>query len=271
MTRCGTALGTALWFTLVGHARNRLAVALALFFVPLWIWLVRTVAYAVPIRFRLNAVGHDVVVDANHLNQVSGALNAVTVITGFMMFLATFKAGPLDRRLVLAGYPRTQLLLAKVVALALVAALLALHATVLLGLSWPVRQFWPLAASVYAANLVYGGIGIMLGALLRGELEGMFVVIMTSIVDLGMQSPSLNPLANQPGLWTLPMYGPMQMAIAGAFTGERPLEYLLFGLLWFAATSAVGLSVFCARTRTHGRTGPLRPDGAPTTRTAGET
>ncbi|MFI6689662.1 hypothetical protein [Streptomyces sp. NPDC050485] len=190
------------------------------------------------------------------------------MITGFMMFLATFKAGELDRRLVLAGYPRAQLLLAKIVALGLVAALLALYATVLLGLSWPVRQFWPLAASVYAAELVYGGIGIMLGALLRGELEGMFAVIMTSIVDLGLQSPALNPLANQPGLWALPMYGPMQVAIAAAFTGERPWGYLLFGLVWFAATSAVGLSVFCARTRTHGRTGPIRQDGVPTTGTA---
>ncbi|MFI6689661.1 ABC transporter ATP-binding protein [Streptomyces sp. NPDC050485] len=67
----GEALGTALWFTLVGHSRNRLAMALALFFVPLWIWLVRSVAYAVPMRFRLNSVGHDVVLGANHLNQVS--------------------------------------------------------------------------------------------------------------------------------------------------------------------------------------------------------
>ncbi|MGW1871599.1 hypothetical protein ACWCPS_39585 [Streptomyces mauvecolor] len=228
--------------------------ALGLFFVPLWIWLVRSVAYAVPIRFRLNAVGHDVVVDANHLNQVSGALNAVTVITGFMMFFATFKAGELDRRLVLAGFPRAQLLLAKVAALVLVAAVLALYATVLLWLSWSVRQFWPLATSMYAANLVYGGIGIMLGALLRGELEGMFIVIMTSIVDLGLQSPALNPLANQPGLWILPMYGPMQVAIAAAFTDEWPLRHLMFGLAWCLATSAVGLSVFCSRTRTHGRT-----------------
>ncbi|MGW3422589.1 hypothetical protein [Streptomyces phaeochromogenes] len=38
MTRSGQAFGTALWFALVGHARNRLALVLALGFMPLWIW-----------------------------------------------------------------------------------------------------------------------------------------------------------------------------------------------------------------------------------------
>lgn len=50
---------------------------------------------------------------------ISGAMNAVTPIVGFMMFSAVRRSSDFDRRLVLAGYTRSALLVAELVALGL--------------------------------------------------------------------------------------------------------------------------------------------------------
>src|SRR5690349_15265701 len=99
------------------------------------------------------------------------------------MFMETFKAGEADRRLVPAGYPKLRMLLAKVTAVALVTALIAVYTMAVLGSSLPVHQLGPPALAVFSAGLAYGGIGLLLGSLVRGELEGFFLVIMLSLVD----------------------------------------------------------------------------------------
>ncbi|GKQ38483.1 ABC transporter permease [Streptomyces sp. A012304] len=251
MRRWWQAFGTGCWFALVGHARNRLAVVLAVGFLPTWIWLLRSVAVHTPVTFVVPAAGGRLSADTSHVMQITGALNAVTVIIGFMMFMATFKAGELDRRLVLAGFPRVPLLLAKVASLVITSVVVGLYCTVLLCWSWPVRQPAEMAAAVIAAGLVYGGLGIMLGSVLRGELEGLFVVIMTSIIDLGLQNPSANPLTDQAGLAALPLYGPMQTSLAAGFTSTVPPRYLGGALLWFVATCTAGLALFYLRTRSY--------------------
>ncbi|MEU9895433.1 ABC transporter permease [Streptomyces phaeochromogenes] len=262
MSRSGQAFGTALWFALVGHGRNRLALVLALGFMPLWIWLMRLCTMEADMRFKVPASGGDLVANSNHVSQLVGAMNAVTFLIGFTMFMSTFKSVELDRRLVLAGYPRTQLLLAKVVALQLIAALVATYAVAILGFWWPVRHWWALVLAVFAAANVYGGLGILLGSLLRRELEGMFIMIMASIIDLGVQNPTMNPLSGQALLPFLPLYGPMQASFTAGFAPATASRYLLSSALWFVLTTTAGLAVFWFRTRAYPRT---RAAGRPRT------
>ncbi|WP_031055885.1 integral membrane protein [Streptomyces ochraceiscleroticus] len=236
--------------TLLGHLRNRLALLLAVVFIPAWIAVARLCAPDRPLRFALDAAGTDALARASHVSEVANALAAVTLVTGFVMFMETFKAGELDRRLLLAGYPRVPMLLAKVAAVALIAALLALYTTALLWFALPVRQLGPLALAVLGAGLAYGGIGLLLGSLVRGELEGFFLVIMLSLVDTGLQNPVLN-VADLPGLAALPLYGANQLALAAAFTSLAPWSQGLLSLAWSAGAGSLALLVFHARTRSH--------------------
>ncbi|MFD0395653.1 ABC transporter permease [Streptomyces nogalater] len=160
--------------TLLGHLRSRMAVLLAVAFIPAWIMVARLCAPDRTLRFSLASAGVDVLAPANHVSQVVNALAAVTLVTGFSMFMETFKAGETDRRLVLAGYPKLRMLLAKVTAVALVTALVAVYTMAVLAGSLPVNQLGPLALAVFSAGLAYGGIGLLLGSLVRGELEGFF-------------------------------------------------------------------------------------------------
>jgi hypothetical protein len=60
-----------------------------------------------PLRFYVRSVGRPVVMDGNILTQVTGALQALALVVGFMMFVATVRSALFDRRLVQAGYPRS--------------------------------------------------------------------------------------------------------------------------------------------------------------------
>ncbi|MFH8574353.1 hypothetical protein [Streptomyces sp. NPDC017993] len=248
-----TAFTVALGFTLTGHLRNRLAMGMIAFFIPTWIYLVRVTALNKDITFSISALGIDVVASMNRTIQVSSALHAVTVIAGFMMFMATFSARDMDLRLVLAGYPRLQLLAAKVVALLVITALLTCYTLGLLWLSWPLIQPGAVAAALATAVLAYGGLGIMVGYLLRNELEGFFVVVMATLIDVGMQSPVSNPARDQSWLSALPLYGPVQGGLAASFTHAASFRCAALALPWFVSTSLLALLIFCLRTRHYGQ------------------
>ncbi|MFH8408837.1 hypothetical protein ACH4FX_29175 [Streptomyces sp. NPDC018019] len=250
MRRHPAAFTEMLRCTLLGQLRNRMALLLAVAFIPVWIAVARLCASDRPVRFFLGSLGTDTVSRASQVSQVVNGLAAVTLVTGFVMFMETFKAGETDRRLLLAGYPRLPMLLAKVAAVALIAALLALYTTAVLWASVPVRQLGPLALGVLGAGLAYGGIGLLLGSLVRGELEGFFLVIMLSLVDTGLQNPVFN-VVDLTGLEILPLYGANQLTLAAAFTSRTPWAHALLSLAWSVAASALALLVFHLRTRSH--------------------
>ena len=185
------------------------------------------------------------------MSQITGALQAIALIVGFMMFVATTRSAPFDRRLVHAGYPWFGLAMAKVATLVVLAVAVAVYATAWMQFYWRPAQFVLLAASMFLVALIYGGIGIMLAAVLRSELAGMFLLIMVSFIDLGVQNPIATPVAGNPLLRVLPAYGAMQSAATSVGLQLIPWSYLALGLCWAAATTAVGMTAFMLHSRSH--------------------
>ncbi|MDX3853740.1 ABC transporter permease [Streptomyces sp. AK02-01A] len=236
-------------YGLIEHARNRFAMLLVALFIPAWVSLVRLAISDDPVRFRLQATGGDLVANGNQLTQITGALNAVTLIVGFMMFAATFSSGAFDRRLSMAGYHRVPLGLAKVACLGLSSAVVAVYATVVICFQWSPRQPALLAVALFCAATTYGALGVALGTLLRREVEGMFAIVMISVVDLALQNPVASSGANDGIVRWLPSYGAMQASVAASFSAGTPLGYFAVQLAWFAASALVGLLAFRRRTR----------------------
>jgi ABC-2 type transport system permease protein len=245
------SLSEATRYEIAQHARNRVALALVVLFIPVWLTLVHMIIPAGPVSFYHNVTGRAVTLDANRLTMISGAMNAVTLIVGFMMFSAVRRSSDFDQRLVLAGYPRSALLVAKLVALALASAVVSLYATLVLVLFWGPEHLVPFYLSIALGGLTYGGIGILLGVLFRTELAGMFLIIMISLVDVMVQNPIIAPSSRSGAVALLPTYGAMQNAVGAAFTNDLSAGYFLLGLLWLAGASVIGLAVFHRRTRDH--------------------
>ncbi|HEY6406676.1 MAG TPA: hypothetical protein VIY29_04320, partial [Ktedonobacteraceae bacterium] len=98
----------------------------------------------------------------------------------------------------------------------------------------------------------YGGFGLLLGVLLRGELEGFFLIIMVSLIDTFTQNPvgySSDPSTNQNYIVWFPSFAPTQISVAGGFTHLVPWSYVLLSLAWFGAFALLGLAIFWWKTR----------------------
>ncbi|MFE2051592.1 ABC transporter permease [Streptomyces sp. NPDC059459] len=247
-------------FALTEHGRNRFAMVLVILFVPLWTTLAYLAMPDTPAHMRLHATGETLAPHGNELTEISGALNAVTLITGFMMFAATFSGNRFDRRLAMAGYPRAHLLLAKVTALALISAAVAAYATTVTCLAWTPRQPLLLAAALFTAGLTYGAIGVGFGSVLRREVEGMFAIVMTSIIDLALQNPITSSGADTPLMRYLPSYGAMQASTTAGFSTTPVPRYLAIEFAWFTGAALIALLGFCGSTRSTLPANPHLPE-----------
>jgi hypothetical protein len=240
---------TAARYDLVEHSRNRFAMLLIVLYIPLWISL----AYvAIPDRaapLHLRSTGEHLAPAGNELTQITGAINAVTLITGFMMFAATFTGHRFDRRLAMSGYPRLHLIAAKATSLTLTSAFIALYAAAVTCLSWTPEQPLQLAAALFCAAMTYGAIGVVLGSVLRREVEGMFALIMISVIDVLLPNPMWSSGADSSLIRFLPSYGASQAATAAGFSTTRTPAHLAIELLWFTGAALLALLTFHRRTR----------------------
>ncbi|MFD5029319.1 ABC transporter permease [Streptomyces sp. NPDC058220] len=273
MRRHWSLFTTASRYALIGHARNRFAMLLVVLYIPVWIALAYVTIPDRPAPFRLRATGEVLTPPGNHLTQITGALNAVTLIAGFMMFAATFTGGAFDRRLAMAGYPRRHLVLAKLSALSVVCAAVAAYATAAAGFAWSPRQPLMLAAALFCAALTYGALGVVFGSVLRREVEGMFAILMISIIDVALQNPLSSSGSDSAVVRFLPSYGAVQASMSAAFSTAPVAPGLAIQLLWLLGAALAGFMVFRRRTRdalpperkrrTPDRSGPGVNAGAP--------
>lgn len=240
---------TATRYAVTEHLRNRFAMVLVALFIPVWTALGFLSVPSTRIRFRLRATGEMLTPGGNQLTEITGVLNAVTLIIGFMMFAATFTGGQFDRRLALAGYPRTHLVLAKISALALASATVAAYATALTCVFRVPQQPLLFAAALFCVGLTYGALGVAFGSLLRREVEGMFAIVMTSVIDLALQNPLYSSSSDSSIVRYLPSYGAMQASTGAGFSTTSLTQYLAIQLLWFAAVALIGFHAFYRRTR----------------------
>ncbi|MBP2705962.1 ABC transporter permease [Microbispora sp. RL4-1S] len=245
--------------TFVEHLRNRLALVIIVVFIPVWAILIYALSLEIAFPFNIRAAGRVVMMPANVLNQLAGALQILALITGFMMFVTTLNSASFDRRLVRAGFPQLCLIAAKLTALAVVALCVALYATGLIWLTHRPAQPVLLAAALAAGALIYGGIGVVLAAVLTSDLAGLVLVTVICSIDLALQSPLATPAAAGALVRYLPDYGPMQGAVAAVAMDTVPWNAVGPAVGWALCTLALGISAFAARTSAH------QPVGGPVT------
>jgi hypothetical protein len=171
-----------------------------------------------------------------------------------------------------AGYERGTLIGAKSLAVGIVATAVSIYAAVVLLAFWhPRAGAWLAILAAFAViSFTYGALGLLLGVLVRDDLEGFFVIIMVGLFDTFLQNPVGNPLANKPVLRSFPSFGPMQFAAGGAFNGSPEWPFLALGLAWAGAFAAMGLLIFARRTRVLGRSRPARDTTTAAERRRGE-
>jgi hypothetical protein len=240
-------LDTAIRLSLAAQVRNRLAWILLVAFIPVWYLLMGSMFRHTGAPFRLQSTGATLVVDGHNLTLISAGLNSITLITAFVVFAAVRRSRFFDRRLVLSGYRPAALITAKTGAALVQAVAIGAYAAAVLLFFWRPAGIWAIAVSFMLAAATYAALGLLIGVLVRGDLEGFFLIIMISLIDTFMQDPVGNPLANRPLLKFFPSYGPTQFAADGAFHHQVLASMAALSLAWTAAFALLGLIVLRLR------------------------
>jgi hypothetical protein len=241
--------GTTFRLSLIEQKHNRFAIALLLCYLPAWYGIIAALS-AGTIQFKLRAFGVIVITSQERLGLLTGMLNATTLIMGFVGLTVMRQSEAVDQRLVLCGHSRAALVLGRLFALGLASLAVAAYATGVLALFFPPRHFALVAAGSFVAVAAYVAIGMLVGVVLAGDLEGLFFIIMLSIVDTFMQNPIGSAAANHQVVEFFPSYLPMQMVVAGALTNRAAWWQFWAGLGWAAGFGVLVLAAFWYRTRT---------------------
>lgn len=240
-------LDTAIRLSLAGQVRNRFAWILLFAFVPVWYLLIGSMIKHVGTAFRLRATGATIVVDGHDLTLITAGLSAITLITAFVVFAAVRRSLPFDRRLVLSGYRPAALIAAKTNAALVQAVAVGAYATIIMLFFWRPAGVWSVAVTFILAAATYAAFGLLIGVVVRGDLEGFFLIIMISLLDTFLENPVDNPLANKPILEFFPTYAPTQFAAAGAFHHQFLPGMVALAMAWTAAFALLGLVVLRLR------------------------
>lgn len=121
------------------------------------------------------------------------------------------------------------------------------------GAWYPPHQWVVFAAANLLIALTYAMLGVLIGPL-TGRIGGLYLMLLLAFIDVGLGQNVMLPTG--PPAWGafLPARGASRVMIDGAFTEHfDQLRYLLLGLAWLVALTAVSAEVFRRRTATSRR------------------
>lgn len=234
--------------------RNRTA-ATMLVLIPtvlyLLIWLIMGDR---PVPFELSALGDQVLTAGEReLSMLFMGMTAISGLSAFVAFVLVLRPIAADRRLTFEGFRPAELLVAKVIVMLVAILLVALYVSLLLPLFFQPSRRAGVFTAFLLTSLIYGTLGMVVGATVRQELEGILVILLLVNVDAGwLQNPVFYGHAqNQEVIRMLPGHFPGQVAMLSAFTEARLLPEVAASLGYAAVALLIATALYWRRVRVH--------------------
>ncbi len=184
---------------------------------------------------------------APEVGNALGAVWSAAFLTGIMGFYMMFGAREADRRLVRSGYSTLSVVMLRLATVALLGLLAAGASYVVLITRITPDSYLITFAALYLASLIYGVIGILIGSLITGELEGSFALLFFFIMDAFIGSPLFG--ASSQAFTILPTYYPSQIVTSMASgEGHSPINWL-YATLYLGAAGSLAIVAFYRTTR----------------------
>ena len=149
-----------------------------------------------------------------------------------------------NKRLVLCGYNPVELLLATLLTMLLLMLLIGLYIALLTSWFYAIDHFIGVWLGLVMIGFVYGCYGMLAGSLIKGELEGILMIVLLVNIDAGwLQNPLFYDQAkNQEIIQLLPAYYPSQLTVISAFS-DHPIQNALEGSIYYGLSLLV-IAVF---------------------------
>ena len=228
--------------------RQKIVIILLLIIPAFFLTIVEFTTSNRMLPFQLASLDDDVFISISEKG-ISFIFFAVA-ITGFLVsFLGLNliqKNNEVNRRLIICGYHPVELLISILLPLFLFIGLIAGYVGVLTNAFYPIDNPGRFILSLILIGFVYGSYGLVVGSFIKGELEGILMIVLLVNIDVGwLQNPLFYAEAqNQIIIKFLPAYFPSQTAIITAVTDYSAfaaaingigygLVFLLFSMLLF--------------------------------------
>jgi hypothetical protein len=238
---------------MLGLARNRVALVLMVILPIVFYALILATTGSAPVTFLLPSVSSTTAVNVSRRDEalVFMGLAAVGFVSAFLAFHLITRQTDATRRLVLCGYRAWELVAARLTALVCAVAAVSVLSVVLLRMLFHPSHTGGVLAGFILVGLVYGCAGLLVGAMVKRDLEGMLAIVLITNVDVGwLQNPIFYSTSeHREIIRVLPAYFPAQVAMTSAFS-DYATTAAVFGSLGYAAgLLIVALLLYGARMR----------------------
>ena len=244
---------TGLYMILKMLFRRRIVLLLIVLMPIVFLGVVRLTASARAIPFRLASLDETIFIlePLRNISLIFFSLTSTGFLVSFLALNLIQENSDVNRRLVICGYHPFELLISNLVALLLIIILTATYIGLLINIFFQVHHFFDYIFGLTLIGFVYGCYGLMVGSLVRGRLEGVFLVVMLANIDAGwLQNPMYYAEAqNNAIIRFLPAYYPAQSAIIAAFTDYSVSRAAFFSLLYGTCFLVISLLVYYNRMR----------------------
>lgn len=205
------------------------------------------------VPFRLASIEEEPYIEVSE-EEISMVFFAVATAGFLMSFLGLSliqKHSAVNRRLVLCGYHPVELLVANFLALIGMILFVGVYVAALSSLFVEMEHPALLVAGLCLSGLVYGCYGLLVGTLIRGELEGILLIVLLVNIDAGwLQNPLFYAEAqNQVIIRYLPAYFPSQTSIIASFTDYGATRPILLSLVYGGLFLALAMLIFFTKMR----------------------
>jgi hypothetical protein len=233
--------------------RRRIILLMLVVMPVVFLAIVELTASSRIIPFRLASLDERVFIRES-LKEISLVFFSVTS-TGFLVsFLALNLIqinSDVNRRLVICGYHPFELLISNLLSLLLMILSIAIYIGLLINAFVSVRHLPMFIFSLALIGFVYGCYGLAVGSLIKGKLEGVFLIVLLANIDAGwLQNPMYYAEAhNNIIIRYLPAYFPSQSAIIAAFTDYSGANARFYSILFGTGFLILSLLIFYNKMR----------------------
>lgn len=221
--------------------RQKIVIVLILIIPAFFLTIVEFTTSDRMLPFKLASLDDDVFVNISEkgISFIFFAVASSGFLVSFLALNLIQKNNEVNRRLILCGYHPIELLLAILLALFLAIVLIAVYVGLLTNAYYALDHTGRFILGLVLIGFVYGSYGMAVGSLLKGELEGILMIVLLVNIDVGwLQNPLFYAEAqNQIIIRFLPGYFPSQTAIITAVTdysaAAAAIKGTLYGLVFF--------------------------------------
>lgn len=199
------------------------------------------------VPFRVASMVEDVFIEVSerYCSLAFFAVASVGFLASYVGLILIQNNVEVNRRLIICGYHPLEILLSHFVVLLGVILLIAAYISLSILLIFSPSQWFLFFSSLILSGWVYGCYGMAIGSLIKGELEGILLIVLLANIDAGwLQNPLFYAEAQNPIIIRyLPAYYPSQTAIISAFsnygTGQVIIGAMIYGALFFFLANTV--------------------------------